>query len=463
MLCRVLHCHMELLGFVLSLVTISGLVDGETTSSFGPTRHTTKGRIRGLRVNVHGTDVDMYLGIPYAKPPIGNLRFRHPLPADHWPDVKNTTQKPNACEQAIDTVFTNHSGPSVWNANTPLSEDCLYLNVWEPRTKSDGYSYEKHVMVWIFGGGFFSGSSSLDIYDGRYLAAENDVIVVSMQYRVGALGFLSLFHPEAPGNAGLFDQVLALDWVQQNIHFFGGNPHSVTLFGESAGAASVGMHMLSPLSRGKFHRVILQSGAPHAAWAILPEKDAKNRSLKLAEKLGCNIKSEVADVINCLRTKTANEIYSTEWDGIVPYGVVRFPIVPVVDGAFLTETPEKALKYGHIKKCPVLLGHNLHEANYWMLYYNQVVFPIDEQPRISQAQFDKVLDDFFFFHPHHPIQLSPIGKEAITFQYRHWLNPDDQVQNAKQLDHAVGDYNFICPTVDFAMKAASLGNEVVFT
>ncbi|XP_052784797.1 acetylcholinesterase-like isoform X2 [Mya arenaria] len=461
MLFRVLQFHAELLGFVLSLVTISGIAGTDGASSFGPIQQTTKGRVKGLRVSVHGTDVDMYLGIPYAKPPVGNLRFRHPLPADHWSGVLNATEKPNACPQGLDEMFPNADGANVWNANTNRSEDCLYLNVWVPRTEPEGYSYEKHVMVWIFGGGFYSGSSALDIYDGRYIAAENDIIIVSMQYRLGSLGFLTLFHPEAPGNAGLFDQVLALDWVQQNIHFFGGNPHSVTLFGESAGAVSVGMHMLSPLSRGKFHKVILQSGAPHAAWAVLPDKEAKNRSMSLAKLLHCDHHTEIPDIIDCLREKPVDKFVNGEWYTITS-GVVRFPFVPVVDGSFLTEAPEKSLITHNFKRCPVLLGHNKHEANYWLLYYEDKFFSLRDEPKISESAFDTLIDLIFFHHPFYPKELNTFGKEAIKFEYRNWVNPHDQRQNAIMLDHAVGDFHFICPTVDFALLATNAGNNVFY-
>lgn len=416
---------------------------------------TTKGKVKGERVNVHGKLVDIYWGIPFAKPPIGDLRFKHPVPNDPWNGILNATEKPAACWQGLDTL--EHKGAQVWNPNTNRSEDCLYLNVWVPRIDSGVVS--KHVMIWIFGGGFYSGSSVLDIYDGRYLAAENDVIIVSMQYRVGALGYLALYHSEAPGNAGMFDQVMALDWVQQNIHYFGGNPHSVTLFGESAGAVSVGMHMLSPLSRGKFHRAILQSAGPQAAWATLSEKEAKNRSMILARTLNCDLK-EVTAIIECLRGVKASEFPPQEW-ATIDYGVVRFPFVPIVDGAFLTEDPEKSLRKGNFKRCPLLLGHNTNEATFWLLYYSDI-FDLHSEPKISQYQYDLLIDDLFHFHPYYPKLLNSFGKEAIKFQYRNWINPNDQAKNAWQIDMAVGDFSFICPCIDMALHAASVGSNVYY-
>jgi acetylcholinesterase len=168
---------------------------------------TDKGKVRGLVLSSHtGKKVDAWLGIPYAQPPVGQLRFRHPRPIDKWEGIKNATTPPNSCVQIVDTVFGDFPGALMWNPNTPLSEDCLYINVVVPKPRPKNAP----VMLWIFGGGFYSGTSTLDVYDHRTLAAEEEVIIVSMQYRVASMGFLFLGTPDAPGNAGLFDQNLAL-------------------------------------------------------------------------------------------------------------------------------------------------------------------------------------------------------------------------------------------------------------
>ncbi|XP_009458843.1 PREDICTED: cholinesterase-like, partial [Nipponia nippon] len=191
--------------------------------------------------------VTAFLGIPYAEPPLGHLRFRPPRPARPWHGVLDASSHHHACYQAVDTMFPGFGGSEMWNPNREMSEDCLYLNVWVPVPRP---SAAVPVLVWIYGGGFYSGAASLDVYDGRYLAAAEGVVVVSMNYRVGALGFLALpGHPEAPGNVGLLDQRLALRWVRDNVGAFGGDAGAVTLFGESAGAASVGLHLLSTPSR----------------------------------------------------------------------------------------------------------------------------------------------------------------------------------------------------------------------
>ena len=186
-------------------------------------------------------------------------------------------------------------GSTMWNPNTEMSEDCLMVNVWVPDDGGSRHARrrkteeKKPVMVWIFGGGFYSGTTTLDVYNGQILAAEYDVVVVSIGYRVGALGFLCLDHPSAPCNMGLYDQLMGLQWVQRNIGAFGGNVNNVTLFGESAGSVSVSLHLLSPLSRDLFHRAILQSGSANMPWATTSKAEGKLRSEELAiTYLGCS-------------------------------------------------------------------------------------------------------------------------------------------------------------------------------
>ena len=259
----------------------------------GPVVETEYGKVQGFRYSVQeleGVSGSAYLGIPFAEPPVGSRRFRRPEPLRRpWTGIRNANRLPSSCYQEPDVFFGEEfPGSTMWNPNTELSEDCLMLNVWVPddprsrntrRPKNDA---KKPVMVWIFGGGFYSGTTTLDVYDGRILAAEYDVVVVSVGYRVGALGFFCLDHPSAPGNMGLFDQLMGLQWVQRNIGAFGGDANNVTLFGESAGSASVSLHLLSPLSRDLFHRAILQSGSANMPWATTSMAEGKLRSEELA-------------------------------------------------------------------------------------------------------------------------------------------------------------------------------------
>src|SRR5690242_10614928 len=228
--------------------------------------------------------VRAFKGIPFAAPPVGNLRWRPPQAAQSWTGVRKATQFGARCMQGRiyeDMVFRD-SGPS---------EDCLYLNVWTPATSADA---RLPVMVWIYGGGFQAGSASEPRQEGENLAKKG-VIVVSLNYRLGIFGFFS--HPEltresphhASGNYGLLDQVAALKWVQTNIGAFGGDPAKVTIAGQSSGAFSVNMHVASPLSKGLFRAAIAESGGVGAGFARtgLPSlSESEQAGVKLAESLG---------------------------------------------------------------------------------------------------------------------------------------------------------------------------------
>ena len=273
--------------------TLSGLVRGETVQA------------------ATGKQVDMWNSIPFAQPPVGELRFRHPRPVDRWDDVRDTRAKPNSCWQATDDFFgLDFNGSNMWNPNTEKSEDCLYLTVAIPRPRP---KTPAAVMVWIYGGGFVTGTSTLDVYDPKILVSEENIVFVAIQYRVASLGFLYLEQAAAPGNMGLFDQVMALQWVHSNIAFFGGNPNNITLFGESAGAASVSMHLLSPLSRNLFSQAIMQSGSAITPWATIDKEESVKRGMRLAEAVGCpHSRANLSASLECLRHINASTLISSE-------------------------------------------------------------------------------------------------------------------------------------------------------
>ncbi|NXD08265.1 SASB hydrolase, partial [Nothocercus nigrocapillus] len=218
------------------------------------------GRIQGNRVRVNAAkrSVDVFLGLPFAKPPVGPLRFSEPQPPEPWEGVRNATSYPPMClqdkaqGQFLSDCITNRKEKVLLE----MSEDCLYLNVYTP---SDAEEQEKlPVFVWIHGGGLVFGAASS--YDGSALAAFDNVVVVTIQYRLGILGYFSTGDEHAQGNWGFLDQVAALRWIQENIIKFGGNPESVTIAGESAGGISVSALVLSPLAKGLFHKAISESG-----------------------------------------------------------------------------------------------------------------------------------------------------------------------------------------------------------
>ncbi|XP_014229770.1 acetylcholinesterase-like isoform X2 [Trichogramma pretiosum] len=411
---------------------------------------TKKGRVKGKTLIAKtGKQVDSWFGIPYAQKPIGDLRFRHPRPPDAWEGVLNATSPPNSCVQILDTVFGDFAGAMMWNPNTPLSEDCLYVNVVVPRPRPTNAA----VMVWIFGGGFYSGTATLDVYDHRTLVSEENVILVSMQYRVASLGFLYFGTSDVPGNAGLFDQLMALQWVRDNIAAFGGNPDNVTLFGESAGAVSVSMHLLSPLSRPLFHQAIMQSGSATAPWAVISREESIMRGLRLAEAVGCpHDKRQLREVINCLITKDPVELVNSEWGTL---GICEFPFVPVIDGSFLDETPARSMSSESFKKANILMGSNTEEGFYFIIYYLTELFRIDgkEDVKVSRDEFVRAVSEL---NPY----VNQIGRYAIIYEYTDWLKPDDPDANRNALDKIVGDYHFTCNVNEFATRYAETGNKV---
>jgi len=232
-------------------------------------------QFNGLKKTIEGKEIDYFLGIPYAEPPIGKLRFKRPKPIVYDGPI-NSTKWPNVCYQNVDissSFYTSHN----------MSEDCLYLNIWSPKITNE----LKPVMFWIHGGALTSGSSSFEIYNGETLASRGDVVVVTINYRLTALEFFYTDSDDAPGNVGLWDQALALQWVNENIANFGGDPEQVTIFGESAGSWSVGLHLLSPISRPLFRNAIMMSAGPLSHLTGENPTKAKDNWLKVAKLADC--------------------------------------------------------------------------------------------------------------------------------------------------------------------------------
>lgn len=408
---------------------------------------TLKGSVQGATLTTTtGRLVDAWYNIPYAQPPIGDLRFRHPRPIDRWHGVKEATVLPKSCVQLPDTFFGDFKGSTMWNPNTEMSEDCLYLNVVVPKPRP----HNAAVMVWIYGGGFYSGTSTLEVYDYKTLAAEQNVIVVAPQYRVASLGFLYMMNSDVPGNAGLFDQLMALQWIHDNIRIFGGNPDNITLFGESAGAVSVSMHLLSPLSRNLYSQAIMQSGSATAPWAIISKEESILRGLRLAEAVGCpHDHNNLTAVIECLRTVNATELVRNEPSS----GICDFPFVPIIDGAFLDELPSKSLRNNNFKKTNIMMGSNSEEGYWFIMYFLPSIFRREEDITVSRPEFEVSVRDL---HPY----FNEVVRQAIIFEYTDWLSPDDGAMYRNAIDKMVGDYHFTCNVNEFAYYYALAGNNV---
>lgn len=293
--------------------------------------------IHGSTVQVDNIPVEQYLGLRYAQSPVGSLRFSKPVAAT-LPSVVNATTYPSTC-------------PSMF-ALLPEHEDCLFLSLYVRQSSRQRGAGSSPVMVWFHGGGFVFGSGSQ--YDGAVLAAQGNVIVVTPNYRLGALGFLSTGDNSSMGNFGLWDQWLALTWVRDNIGHFGGDASRVTIFGESAGSASVSFHMTSPHSRGLFHRAILQSGTRLCPWATV--KDPLSQARVLGKRLSCaNIDSTTA-LVSCLRGKP--------WKNVKPTLLFADEWAPVVDGDFVLPFNQSATFDG-----PYMIGYNNREGGFLLPVY----------------------------------------------------------------------------------------------
>ena len=299
-----------------------------------------------------GEGVEAFLGIPYARPPVGPLRYAPPQPVSR----KSTPYAPNDPGPApIQTLV----GAAAWLYDPParMDEDCLTLNVWTPSTQG-----RRPVMVWLHGGAWRTGHNAVAGTIGTTLARDNDVVVVTVNYRLGALGWLA--HPAladpatgAAANWGLQDQVAALRWVQDNITAFGGDPTRVTLFGQSAGGSSVASILQDPRNQGLVHRAIIQSGSLHGAPGFPEMPTAAAYAEALAQRLGTDIPG--------LRGVPALKLHQAELalarDPAMARSLGRPPVLPVLDGVVLKTWPRD----GALPPVPLLIGTTATEGTFW--------------------------------------------------------------------------------------------------
>ena len=303
-------------------------------------------------VGVRRGGVCVYLGVPYAAPPVGNLRWRPPQPRAPWgPAPLNATVAPPPCAQIILT------------GAAAGSEDCLTLNIWAPAGMSPGRGVP--VLIWLHAGAFLGASSNFAPNDGRRFAEERGAVIVAPNYRLGPLGWLAhralmLEDPNylSSGNYGLADQRAALRWVRDNIARFGGDPDNVTLAGGSAGAISASLHLVSPASRGLFHRTIMHSG--FATARLETAGNAETQGEAFAAALGC---TDGNDVIACLRSKSRDQALTALPLSTLPGGLQQFAqepgrVVwgPVVDGLEIPDQPRELYRRGLFTRVPVVIG-----------------------------------------------------------------------------------------------------------
>ncbi|XP_029932008.1 neuroligin-2a [Myripristis murdjan] len=435
---------------------------------------TNYGKLRGIKKDLNNEilgPVEQYLGVPYATAPIGDRRFQPPEAPGSWQEIRNATQFAPVCPQNVHGVLPEIMLPVWFTDNLDVaagyiqnqSEDCLYLNIYVPT--EDGPLTKKHdessmnkprdedirdrrkkpVMLFIHGGSYMEGTGNM--FDASVLAAYGNVIVVTMNYRLGVLGFLSTGDQSAKGNYGLLDQIQALRWLNENIGHFGGDPERITIFGSGAGASCVNLLILSHHSEGLFQRAIAQSGTAISSWSVnyQPLKYTKD----LAKKVGCTY-TETADLVDCLRRKNFRELVDQD---IQP---ARYHIAfgPVVDGDVVPDDPEILMQQGEFLNYDILIGVNQGEGL-------KFVDDSEDNDGISAAAFDYTISNFVDNLYGYP-EGKDILRETIKFMYTDWADRDNGDMRRKTLLALFTDHQWVAPAVATAKLHAEFQSPVYF-
>ncbi|KAM5138775.1 fatty acyl-CoA hydrolase precursor, medium chain-like [Mantella aurantiaca] len=429
------------MGALLRILLLCCAIQGTRGTDNGrPLVDTRYGKLRGMTLMVKEVDrtVHAFYGIPFAKPPVGPLRFSAPEPPEPWKTMREATEYPPMCLQPMELTKKVMEMVKAEVTYPPVSEDCLYLNVFTPSDRGDNARLP--VMVYIHGGGLVMLSASL--YDGSALSAHENVIYVAVQYRLGILGFLSTGDGQtASGNYGYLDQVAALRWVQENIENFGGDPGSVTIFGESAGGVSVSALVLSPLARGLFHRAIAQSGV-----AIMPGLMVSSPEELIfyqdfvANASGC----EPSSLVECLRVKSEQEISS------IISSSTFLPIPACVDGVFLPKPVEEILAANENIKVPFIIGVNEQEFG-WFIPKSLALEYMDGLPKESlQSELS------------HSMFLGAVSRLDYTSLEEYFGDTDDPLEIRENFLELQGDVMFVIPALRIAKHHRDSGSPVYF-
>ncbi|XP_060741367.1 neuroligin-3a isoform X4 [Tachysurus vachellii] len=465
--------------------------------SYYPTVNTHYGKLRGMRVPLPSEilgPVDQYLGVPYAAPPVAEKRFLPPEPPSSWSGIKNATHFAPVCPQNIHNAVPEIMMPIWFTFNLDIvatyiqeqNEDCLYLNIYVPTedvkriskecarkpnkkicrkggahakkqgedlADNDGDEDEdirdtgaKPVMVYIHGGSYMEGTGNM--IDGSVLASYGNVIVITLNFRVGVLGFLSTGDQAAKGNYGLLDQIQALRWISENIGYFGGDSNRITVFGSGIGASCVSLLTLSHHSEGLFHRAIIQSGSALSSWAVNYQPVKYTRLL--AEKVGCNV-LDTMDMVHCLRKKNARELVEQD---IQP---ARYHVAfgPVIDGDVIPDDPEILMEQGEFLNYDIMLGVNQGEG---LRFVENVV---DSEDGVSGNDFDFSVSDFVDSLYGYPEGKDTL-RETIKFMYTDWADRDNPETRRKTLVALFTDHQWVEPSVVTADLHARYGSPTYF-
>ncbi|XP_056157027.1 neuroligin 4 X-linked a isoform X1 [Lampris incognitus] len=441
-----------------------------------PVVTTNYGKLRGVKVTLPNEilgPVEQYLGIPYALAPTGERRFQPPEPPMSWPGIRNATQFAPVCPQFLEDRFLLNDMLPVWftaNLDTVVTyvqeqnEDCLYLNIYVPtedgansnRQGADFHSNDgdnihdenglKPVMVYIHGGSYMEGTGNM--IDGSILASYGNVIVITINYRLGVLGFLSTGDQAAKGNYGLLDQIQALRWIKENIQAFKGDPKRVTIFGSGAGASCVSLLTLSHYSEDLFQKAIIQSGTALSSWAVNYQPAKYTRAL--AEKVGCNMLDTI-DLVECLQNKNYKELieqYITPAKYHIAFG-------PVIDGDVIPDDPQILMEQGEFLNYDIMLGVNQGEG------FKFVDGIVDSEDGVSANDFDFAVSDFVDHLYGYPEGKDTL-RETIKFMYTDWADKENPETRRKTLVALFTDHQWVAPAVATADLHAQYGSPTYF-
>lgn len=431
---------------VIATIACFGLLSWRTYASKETVVAATKyGAIKGLTVHFpHSpgpiTAINKFLGVPYASAPVGKLRFKKPRALQPWsPAVYDATYFHNVCMQKTD-LFLN-AIRNIWPdfSIKDFSEDCLFLNIYTPKLlPSVNGTIERQnagpypVMVYFHGGSYFAGTPLRLDTTGEILPLRG-VVLVAVQYRLGAFGFLTTGDGNAPGNAGILDQVQALKWIKENIRSFDGDPKEITIFGESAGGAGVGLHTVSPLTRGLFHRAIADSGVDFSPFAYLPLASEIKFSKKLAKKLGCSLRSSKV-MIECLRNMDAFKIAASLSRS--SFNDFR----PVVDGYYLPKAPQILRRQGKFHNVPLLTGFTKDDGGF-LLHNSTNLIPLALRREYFKNEVVRKKLEL-----HKDKQTTQYLVAAIEHQYTPWPHTRDINKLRKKVIEMYTDYYLSAPT-----------------
>ncbi|XP_042894416.1 juvenile hormone esterase-like isoform X2 [Penaeus japonicus] len=385
------------------------------------------GRVAGVtETSTKGREFHAYYGLPFARPPVGDFRLKDPVKAESWDGVRDGSKKPSPCLHVPFgfTVMGITLAPEELQGN----EDCLYLNVFTPKRMEPAERLP--VMVWIHGGAFYAGGTHEYL---PHVLMNRDIVLVVLQYRLGIMGFLSTEDEVIPGNFGLKDQTFALRWVQDNIHHFGGDAARVTIFGESAGGASVHFHLLSPKSKGLFSRAIMQSGSALAPWAH--REQLKSVAEEVSKSVGCpGLGSQ--EMLACLQ-KTDGRKVAASFQYFMKWFILPMTTTPRIDGDFLPDHPARLMRDGKFNHVNVMAGITRDEGAI-----------VTQTMIVREELLNTLREDFSAVGPM-SLMLGPEATDPVEFSnrsYQHYLGDlNVNLERVEELTRFYSEYTFGIP------------------